>query len=272
VPSSDDIELRVHELGGSGPPLLLAHATGLHGRVWEPVAADLPSHRCIALDFRGHGDSPAPDDHNFDWHGFADDVLAVIDTLGIERPAGVGHSKGGAALLLAEERRPGTFSGLWCYEPVVFPRVVPSQGRVNDLAESARRRRDRFSSRTDAVENFSSKPPFQEVAPASLAAYVDGGFETAEDGSLLLKCRPEHEARVYEMGSEHTAYENLGLVACPVAIARGRIEAGPAMIADQLTALIPTCELVAFDDLGHFGPLEAPERVAGQINRFLRSI
>ena len=42
-----------------------------------------------------------------DWNGFVDDVLAVIDAWGVAPLVAVGHSKGGAALLLAEQRRPG---------------------------------------------------------------------------------------------------------------------------------------------------------------------
>ena len=43
-----------------------------------------------------------------DWDGFADDVLAVVDAWGRSTDlVAVGHSKGGAALLLAEQRRPG---------------------------------------------------------------------------------------------------------------------------------------------------------------------
>lgn len=269
IRSTDDVELRVHELGGNGPPLLFAHATGLHAHVWDPVSARLPQHRAIALDFRGHGDSSAPSDHDFDWTGFADDVLAVVDALALDQVAAVGHSKGGAALLLAEERRPGTFSSLWCYEPVVFPGPPPGAGPTNPLAEGARRRRSTFPSRQDAIDNFSAKPPFAAVAHESLAAYVDGAFEVAEDGALLLKCEPEHEARVYEMGIQHNAFEHLTEVGCPVVIARGRVEMGPAAVADTVAERLPTGSLAVFDHLGHFGPLEAPDEISRHIGAFV---
>ena len=108
VRSSDGVHLKVHDLGGDGPPLLFAHATGFHGRVWEPLASHLPQFSKWSLDMRAHGDSTVPADRPLEWEGFADDVLAVIDALGLESPYGVGHSKGGAAMLRAEQRRPGT--------------------------------------------------------------------------------------------------------------------------------------------------------------------
>lgn len=268
VASTDGIEIVVHELGGSGPALLLAHATGLHGRCWAPVARHLSGRRCLAPDLRGHGDSVAPADHEFDWEGFADDVLAVVDALGPGALDGAGHSKGGAALLLAEQRRPGTFRALWCYEPVVFPPDFASSG-PNPLAAGARRRRATFPSLRAAIENFGSKPPFEAIAQESLRAYVDGGFTRQPDGTVTLKCRPEHEARVYEMGARHEAFDRLGRVRCPVTVARGRVEPGPAAFADAIAARLPNGHLETHEHLGHFGPLEAPAEIADAIDRAL---
>ena len=145
IPSTDGVELEVHDLGGDGPPLLLAHATGFHGRVWEPLAAHLTGFHRWSIDMRAHGDSDAPEDRPLEWYGFADDVLSVIDALGLEKPFGVGHSKGAASLLLAEQARPGTFSALYLYEPVVVPEdFVTDRNPDNPLSNGARRRRDTF--------------------------------------------------------------------------------------------------------------------------------
>ncbi|HWH34854.1 MAG TPA: alpha/beta fold hydrolase, partial [Acidimicrobiales bacterium] len=93
VTAADGVEVAVHHLGGEGRPLVLAHATGLHGRVWAPVASGLGDvARCVALDARGHGDSGLPPGLDFAWEGLAGDVLAVVEGLGLQRPVGVGHS------------------------------------------------------------------------------------------------------------------------------------------------------------------------------------
>src|SRR5690349_1366209 len=109
------VEIVWHDLGGSGEPVLLCHATGFHARVWEPVAAHLAAagFHCYAFDERGHGDSPTPPGRDFSWNHMGDDVLAVLDDIGLERAFGVGHSCGGALLLLAEEKVPGTFRSLY---------------------------------------------------------------------------------------------------------------------------------------------------------------
>lgn len=274
ITSTDGVELSVHDLGGDGPPLLLCHATGFHGMVWQPLSRSIADHfRCWAIDFRGHGDSTPPGDRGFDWHGFADDVRAVIEALGLERPFGVGHSKGGAALLLAEQAQPGLLRALYAFEPILFPSpetMPPPEGasRRDDLSEGALRRRAVFPSREAAYENFASKPPLSALHPDALRAYVDHGFADEPDGTVRLKCRPEHEAAVYGMGALHGGFDRLGEVRCPVTVACGG-EPGPSLAAPMVAERLPAGRLEVFDDLGHFGPLQGPAAVAASIVRAL---
>ena len=127
--SADGVEIAVYEFGGAGPPLLLAHATGFCATMYRPLGAELVDRfRVVALDFRGHGRSARPDNDDFGWDRMADDVLAVVERLGSTPAAGFGHSMGGAALLMAEERRPGTFRSLFLFEPIVFPDDFAADG------------------------------------------------------------------------------------------------------------------------------------------------
>jgi pimeloyl-ACP methyl ester carboxylesterase len=277
VPSTDGVEVPVHDLGGDGPPLLLAHATGFHGMVWRPLARHLTGYHCWAPDLRGHGDATPPSEHGFDWHGFADDVLAVVDGLDLSRPAAVGHSKGGAALLLAEQRRPGTFRALYLYEPVVFPaspglpgRAPLPEGVENPLAAGALRRRATFDSHESAFDNFATKPPFDALDPDALRAYVEHGFADQPDGSVRLKCEPADEAQVYRMGATHDAFDHLERVRCPVVVARGHVtDFGPATVAPAVAEALPHGRLEEHPSLGHFGPLERPDLVAARVTAFL---
>jgi pimeloyl-ACP methyl ester carboxylesterase len=256
------------DLGGDGPPLLLAHATGFHGHVWLPVVAHLRSRfRCLAFDERGHGESRTPPGETFDWHHFADDVLAVVDGFGLEQAIGVGHSCGAAALLMAEQDRPGTFRSLWCYEPVVVPvDPPPAPSHENPLTIGARRRREVFPSREDALANFASKPPFDALHPDALAAYVDHGFDDLPDGTVRLKCRRDDEAEIYAHGFAHGAFGRFGEIACPVHLACGeRTDAiTPGLIAAQAAAL-KSATTEVMPGLGHFGPLQDPPAIAASI-------
>ena len=100
------VNLAVHDWGGDGHPVLLAHPTGFHGLTWAPVAARLvdAGRRVWSFDYRGHGDSDKSPD-GYRWSEFADDVMAVVHELGLAGEATLlvcGHSKGAASLLLGE--------------------------------------------------------------------------------------------------------------------------------------------------------------------------
>lgn len=271
--SSDGVEVALHDLGGrpDGPTLLLAHATGFCGAVFGPLAAVVGERfRCWALDLRGHGLSATPASVDFAWSGFADDVLAAVDGLGSGSSTGplvaLGHSSGGAAVLLAEAERPGTFASLWCYEPIVWPRPDVARGRAEWLAGGARKRRDTFPSAEEAYANFASKPPFAALAPDALRAYVEGGFDTGADGSVTLRCRPEAEAAVYLQAVESDRFPRLAEVACPVVVAAGGTsDAITPERAQALVDALPAARLRVFDGLGHFGPLEDPPAVAAAV-------
>ena len=174
--SSDGVRLATWDFGGTGPPLLLVHATGFHGRVWAPVARWLTAtHRVLAYDQRGHGLSGrSPDGRHDDWGRFAVDLCEVLDGLGLTGVAGAGHSMGAAVLLMAEERRPGSFASLYCYEPIVIEAAGVDRGGGARLVEMTLRRRRRFASPAAARENFAAKPPFSRFHPDALAAYLEG--------------------------------------------------------------------------------------------------
>ncbi len=276
VPTTDGVTLAVHDLGGSGRPTLLCHATGFHGAVWEPMAASLGEHFARwAVDFRAHGRSTVAPDQSLGWTEFSEDVLAVLDALNLPagETLGVGHSMGGAALLLAEQARPGTFAGMWLYEPITPPPgSFPSPGGTNALADGAARRRPTFPSHAEALANFASKPPFNVLRADALHAYVRHGFEAGEDGAVHLACRPDDESRIYRGGGAHHTFEHLDAVRCPVVVACGREEPGPVLFAPAVADALPHGRLERHDSLGHFGPLEAPDLCAQAVRRLEGSL
>ncbi|MCB0995359.1 MAG: alpha/beta hydrolase [Acidimicrobiales bacterium] len=267
IASTDGVELAVHDHGGAGPTLVFCHATGLHGRVWDPVADALGGDvRRLAVDLRGHGGTHTPPDTSLEWSGMARDLLAVVDALADGGPVlAVGHSMGGATIVLAELARPGTIDAAWLFEPIIVPRSnSPFVGSGNPLAAAARRRREVFDNRDAAFERYGSRPPFVSCDPRSLRAYVDHGFVDQADGSVILACRGETEARVFE-GSEAQVFERLGEVAAPLVVASSGDGAPPALVAPHVAGAVQRGRHEHFADLTHFGPLEAPERIAASI-------
>lgn len=82
---------------GTGTPLVMIHGWPESSYCWGPVAARLPERwRVIAPDLRGLGDSErTPQVAAYEKHALAQDVLVLLDALGVERFHLVGHDWGG---------------------------------------------------------------------------------------------------------------------------------------------------------------------------------
>ena len=93
------------------PTMLLLHGITGSALSWVRVGPALADrYRVYALDMRGHGDSIKPSRGAYSLRHTADDALAFIEVLGLERPVVIGHSWGGAtAMVLA--------SGAWSQKP-----------------------------------------------------------------------------------------------------------------------------------------------------------
>jgi pimeloyl-ACP methyl ester carboxylesterase len=110
------MELSVHDYGGEGSDLLLLHGGADNIETWsELVLRLLPDFRVAAYDARGHGHSPTPEEVSV--AQLVDDVFAVADHFGFERPVLVGHSMGGINALLAAARE-DRFSGVVALDAV----------------------------------------------------------------------------------------------------------------------------------------------------------
>lgn len=274
----DGVTLAVYDLGGRGPDVLLVHATGFCAEVLGPFARGLEDQfHCWALDLRGHGRSARPIDGNFAWSGFCTDVLTAVESLGLARPYAFGHSCGGAAILLAEEASPGTFTSLFCFEPVVFDEPGEGPAMENPLSEGARRRRETFPSYEDAFVNFSSKPPFAELDTEVLRLYVEAGFELIPDEeggdgrTIRLRCRRDDEAAIYAHGTSHGAFRHLHQIDCPVTLCCGEHTDAFGirfLRADAERLRRSTVEVAP--GIGHFGPMQDPDLVAELVVRAWR--
>jgi len=89
-----DLRVRYLDWGGAGPPVVALHGLASSGHWYDLVVPHLRDrHRVIAPDQRGHGKSTqAP--RGYDWQTLASDVVGLMDRLGLDQAAVLGHSWG----------------------------------------------------------------------------------------------------------------------------------------------------------------------------------
>ncbi len=122
-------EYGVREAGPSdGPPLLLIHGWAYDSMAaWFRLAPLLAKRaRVVAIDLRGHGKSDRVRGQ-VRMEDLADDVGAVLDSLGLGRMTVVGYSMGGMVAQCLAKRHPGRVSGLVLLATAARP--LPASGR-----------------------------------------------------------------------------------------------------------------------------------------------
>ena len=101
-----------YSVSGEGKPLVLLHGFGLSGADWEGAGYAEPlrasGHRLVVIDLRGHGASSKPHDPEaYLPAAEVADIIAVLDSLAIERADFVGYSRGGRLALEVATMFPG---------------------------------------------------------------------------------------------------------------------------------------------------------------------
>ena len=127
------------ETHGTGRPLVLLHGGLGSGEMFGPVIAQLAaSHQVIVPDLQGHGrtaDIDRPLDHRL----MADDIAALIDHLGLDKPDIVGYSLGGGVAFQVAAKYPAkvgrlVVASVYFRADAVYAEIRAQQGQVNASA------------------------------------------------------------------------------------------------------------------------------------------
>jgi N-formylmaleamate deformylase len=123
-----DGPVRLHHLeygDDDGGPLVIVPGITTPAAMLEFISTDLArDHRVVTLDIRGRGSSDKPAD-GFTLDDYADDVAAVVQALGLQRPALVGHSMGARIAAATAVRYPDLAGPLVLADP---PLTGPGRG------------------------------------------------------------------------------------------------------------------------------------------------
>jgi pimeloyl-ACP methyl ester carboxylesterase len=128
-----------YETHGTGRPMVLLHGGLCTGEMFSPILGTLTDHHQVVLvDLQGHGRT-ADIDRPLDVRFMADDVAALIDHLGLEKPDVVGYSLGGGVALMVAIRHPEKVGRLVAASAnirrdAIYPEMLEQQGQVTAAA------------------------------------------------------------------------------------------------------------------------------------------
>ena len=266
--------IRLHTLdwGGEGEPIVILHATGFLGRIYRPLAERLREiGHVYSYDQRGHGDSTASQDGNYDWTLTMRDLEGFIATMGWRNVRAIGHSAGATAIGGLAAERPDLVSRAVLVEPVIFESpTAPELGWRNPFIERTLKRKRVFDSVESMVSNFDHKPPYNTWRKDILLDYCEFGTRPTRDGRRELKCTPEIEAKLYETAAEFDGLQRILRSKIPLLIMFGaRSDSLGATLSGKIANQLRTAQVIDVPDAGHFLPMEKPEYVADEAVKFL---
>ncbi len=261
---------------GSGAPLVFAHATGFHGRVWDAIIERFPDHPGYAIDLRGHGQTDGGP--VADWRVLASDVADFLEQTGITGAVGIGHSMGAHTLLQVAADHPGRFARLVLFDPVILAPDFYAPGQPLYTADNPhpaiRRKRD-FASPEAMMERFKDRDPYNLFDARVFEDYCRHGLVPAPSGEgMELACAPEDEASVYASSRSNPGILDAAKRAhIPVLVVRALyttlndFKSSPTW--PELANILPQGKDLHRPDMTHFHPFQDPADAARIIAEFM---
>jgi len=244
--------------------VVFGHGTLFSGWMFHHQIESLKHHyRCVAIDFRGHGDTPASTD-GYDMDTLTHDAVAVINAINSGPVHWVGLSTGGFVGQRLAARHGELLRSLVLLD-------------TSACAESRRVvRRNHLLARIFQLVGPVPLRPF--VAPtmfgASFRASPAGNDEIAEWLLRLKHCRRSGIAKAIRAAMSRSSVEaELSSITVPSLVAVGVHDvATPPRLARQMADLIPISEFVVIPDSGHCSALEQPVAVTNLLSTFFEAV
>ncbi|MFC0433716.1 alpha/beta fold hydrolase [Kutzneria buriramensis] len=239
--------------GGGGPAVVLLHSFLMDGEMFAPQVAALgDAFRLVTVDIRGHGQSPV--DGPFTYWDVANDVLEVLDQLGIDQFAAVGTSQGGfVAMRLA----------LIAPERVTAIAVLGSSAAAEDpqVAEAYR----------GLGTLWATQGPTDQLL--DMVATICIGAMDSSAWRIKLRALPIDRVHVLlnVLVDRDGLLDRLGEISCPALVLHGGADAAyPVERAEEIAAAVPKAEPVVLVEGGaHFLSLTNPDEVNPPLRAFL---
>ena len=245
---------------GEGPDVILIHGLAANCAFWQmdlllPLSAN---HRVTVYDLRGHGYS-GMSASGYRPTDMAEDLLSLMDQLGIEKATIVGHSFGGAVALRFIEKN---YARDWPNATEALPKLhalglaIPEDERDSGIWLLEQLAKPEWRSERHKLRG---SPLFMPFAP------FGGGARSADKWLKLLQTTRAREEISFIDGP--TA-EQISQITQPVMVYYG----SHTTLQDSfhgLQRLLPNCSAVVAPQAGHFFPLSQPQTFGIEVAAFL---
>ena len=266
---------------GQGRPLWGLHVGPEFWLTWEPVMQRLADRfQLVAPDLRGFGDSDKPDGpYGPDRH--AEDMLALLDALKLDRVGVVGHDVGGAVMQPMARQAPGRFTGLFFFD-FVYPGIGARMGAPDRLNEIWYQSFNQMPMAPDIVGATRDtcrayighflrhwayrKDAFDDV----LDAFTDNFMKPGNLAGGFAHYRASHAGRMAMLKGEASVLPPIAVPTCVRWAEHDPIF--PYAWTDRLGETFGNLDLAPLPGVGHFAHREAPARAAAEIAAFFDRI
>jgi 3-oxoadipate enol-lactonase len=241
-----------------GPVLILNHTLATSRAMWR---AQIPhfsrKHRVVSFDMRGHGESAAPD-YPYSLEMLAEDVIGVLDGLGVERPAiYLGISIGGMVGQALGLRHPDRFRALILCSTASR---TPPEGRAMFDQRIEAIRRDGIESQVQPTLERWLSAEFRNREPNATKWVADMIRGTSVAG--MVGCCEAIKALDYT--------DQLHRITLPTLIIAGEQDPGaPVAASEAIRDRIRGSHLEVISGCLHQTPIEAPDTFNRIVGGFL---
>lgn len=253
---------------GSGPVLLMVHGSQSTLRTWDRMTERLKSrYRIVRFDIPGYGLSGRVSDEAAANVTPEDIAEGLVDALDITRLTGIGVSSGGTMVTYLAARRPDLVERLILSnmpsDPVKTDHLVMPE---SFLAAQRRFQATRYYDQDFWVQylGFFSGDP-ERISQKTLIEYWDFNRRVPEDHPIAMVAR---------IGDGVEAREKMARVTAPALLIWGTADKLlPEVAADALEGYLPNSQIsrVLMPDVGHYPPLEVPDRFADLSAAYIES-
>lgn len=243
-----------HDIAGSGPAVLLLHSAVCDRRMWDPQWPALikAGYTAIRCDLRGFGQTPTPDTA----HSDADDVLELLDALGLGAATLVASSYGGRVALEVAARRPQRVSAL---------ALLCADAPGHEPTDALRGFWEREEALLDAGD-------IAAAVELTLQTWLGPQADGAARAHVRMMQRRAFEVQLADAREfEAIEYEfDLASIGVPALVVSGAHDLPDfGLIAARLAGLLPGAQAVELDWAGHLPNLERPAELTALLLEFL---